>query len=75
ATPTEEEITRIRHLIARIKGDVTQLTGAERAQIDEAVAVVRLHRAAHAVPLGMPTLRAAAPAPLGTTTITSEATP
>ena len=27
---------------------------AEQAQIDEAVAVIRRHRAAHAVPLGMP---------------------
>jgi hypothetical protein len=40
----------------------------ERAQIDDAVAVVRRHRAAHTVPLGMPTRRAAMPAPLPTTT-------
>ncbi len=71
ATPTEEEITRIRHLIARIKGDIAGLGEAERAQIDEAVAVVRRHRATHAVPLGMPALRASAPAPL---TATPEAT-
>lgn len=50
ATPAEEEIARIRHLIARIKGDIAGLGDAERAQIDEAVAVVRRHRAAHAVP-------------------------
>ncbi|MGH3185019.1 MAG: hypothetical protein ACRDOE_24365, partial [Streptosporangiaceae bacterium] len=74
ATPAEEEITRIRHLIARIKGDIADLGDAERAQIDEAVAVVRRHRAAHAVPLGMAAVRAAAPAPLLTTGITSEAT-
>ncbi len=71
ATPAEEEISRIRHLIAEIKGDITGLDDAERAQIDEAVAVVRRHRAAHAVPLGMPALRAGAPAPF---TDTPEAT-
>jgi len=74
ATPAEEEIARIRHLIARIKGDIADLSAAERAQIDEAVAVVRRHRAAHAVPLGMPALRATALAPLAATTITSVAT-
>ena len=68
ATPTEEEITRIRRLINRIKGDIAELNDAERAHIDEAVAVVRRHRAGHSVPLGMPALRAAAPAPLTTST-------
>jgi len=72
ATPTEEEITRIRRLINRIKGDVAGLDEAERAQIDDAVTVVRRHRAANTVTLGMPTVRATAPAPL--TTTTSEAT-
>ena len=57
ATPTHEEITRIRRLIARIKGDLTAVTAAERAAIDEAVTVVRRHRA---VPLGMPAVRAPA---------------
>jgi integrase len=56
ATPTEEEITRVRRLINRIKGDIAELDDTERAQIDEAVAIVRRHRAAHAVPLGMPIL-------------------
>jgi integrase len=74
ATPAGEEITRIRHLIATIKGDIAGLDDAERAQIDEAVAAVRRHRAAHAVPLGMPALPAARPA-LGIMTATiSEAT-
>ncbi len=72
ATPTKEEITRIRRLINRIKGDVAELDQTQRAEIEEAVAVVRRHRAAHAVPLGIPTVRGAAPAPL--TTATSEAT-
>ena len=58
-----------------IKGDIAGLDDAERAQIDEAVAVVRRHRAAHAVPLGMPAIRPAAPAPpIITTTIATEAT-
>ena len=74
ATPAEEEITRIRRLITRIKGDIAELDDGQRAQIDEAVAVVRRHRAAHAVPLGMPAVRAAAPAPPVTIAITSEAT-
>jgi integrase len=68
ATPAEEEITRIRRLINRIKGDIAELDETERAQIDDAVAVVRRHRAAHAVPLGMPAIRAAAPAPPTSTT-------
>jgi len=71
ATPTEEEITRIRRLINRINGDVAELGETERARIEDAVAVVRRHRAAHAVPLGMPTVRVAAPAQ---PTATSEAT-
>jgi len=68
ATPTAEEITRIRRLISRVNGDVAELDETQRARIDEAIAVVRRHRAAHAVPLGMPTVAAAAPAPLTTTT-------
>ena len=44
ATPAEEEITRIRRLISKIKGDITQLTDAERAAVDDAVAVVRRQR-------------------------------
>ena len=71
ATPTEEEITRIRRLINRIKGDIAELDDTERAQINDAVAIVRRHRAAHTVPLGMPTLAATPPAPASTA---SEAT-
>jgi hypothetical protein len=59
ATPAEQEITRIRALITRINGDIAQLTEAERAQIDQAVNVVRRHRA---VSLGMPAIRPAAAA-------------
>jgi hypothetical protein len=68
ATPTEEEITRIRRLINRIKGDIAGLGEAQQTQIDDAVAVVRRHRAAYTVSLGMPTARATAAAPLATTT-------
>ncbi len=63
ATPTEEEITRIRRLITRIKGEIAQLGQSERAQIDHAVAVVRRHRATHTLTLGMPTIGTPAPTP------------
>ncbi len=59
ATPTQQEITRIRRLINRVKGDIASLDITERTQIDEAVAVIRRHRA---VSLGMPTIRATQPA-------------
>ena len=54
ATPAHEEITRIRQLINRIKGDIAELPAAERAQVDKAVTVIRKH---HAVSLGMPSVR------------------
>jgi integrase len=71
ATPTDEEITRIRQLINRIKTDMDELDENERAQVHDAVMVVRRHRAAHGVPLAMPTARAV----LRTTqTVAAEAT-
>lgn len=54
ATPAEEEISRIRHLIRRVKAGLDELTATERAEIDEAVTIVRRHRASV---LGMPTVR------------------
>ena len=64
ATPTEQEITRIRHLINRVKGDITQLPDTERAQIDQAVAVIRRHRAqSRPLPSGMPQPRVALSTP------------
>jgi integrase len=54
AAPSEEEITRIRRLIAQIEGDITQISPADRAGINEAIAVIRKHRA---VNLGMPAIR------------------
>ena len=56
ASPAQEEITRIRGLIARVKGDLAELSGTERAAIDDAVTTVRKHRA---VTLGMPAHRPA----------------
>ncbi len=54
AAPPEQEIRKVRELISRIKGDIEGLAPDERARIDEAVTVVRKHRA---VSLGMPRLR------------------
>ncbi|MGV9343120.1 tyrosine-type recombinase/integrase [Streptomyces sp. NPDC003688] len=51
ATPSEEEISRVRRLIARVKADLSDLSAEEQAQIEEAVAVVRRGRT---VLLGMP---------------------
>ncbi len=55
ATPSQAEITRIRHLIGRINGDLEQASDTDRAAIGEAITVLRRHRA---VSLGMPTIRA-----------------
>ena len=60
ATPAEEEITRIRRLIGRVKSDITKRSDPERAQVDEAVTVIRKHRA---VALGMPSVRISPPSP------------
>jgi integrase len=60
ATPAAEEITRIRRLIGRVKGDMTRLSDPERAQVDEAVTVIRKQGA---VALGMPSVRITPPPP------------
>lgn len=44
ATPSDEEIERVRRLIRRISSELDDLTDAERAEIDHAVAVVRRGR-------------------------------
>jgi hypothetical protein len=54
ATPSTEEITRIRRLIVRITTDLDDLTPDDRTQIEQAVTAVRRHRG---VTLGMPTIR------------------
>ena len=51
AAPAEEEITRIRRLIACIKDDIAGMPADQRAQVDQAVTIIRKHRA---VSLGMP---------------------
>jgi hypothetical protein len=64
-TPSQQEIIRIRRLITGINGDLNQASTAERASIEEAVTVMRRHRA---FSLGIPTLRRTTPE------VTSEAT-
>jgi integrase len=59
ATPSDEEITRIRRLIHQINGDIAGLGAEERTAIGDAVTVIRKHRA---VSLGMPAVRPPAPA-------------
>ena len=49
--PSGEEISRLRALISRVTAGLGNLTAAERAETDEAVAVVRRDRT---VMLGMP---------------------
>ncbi|WP_405933502.1 hypothetical protein [Streptomyces sp. NBC_00827] len=59
ATPSNEEITRVRRLIQRVRVDLDALTDEDQKQIQEAVALVR--RSRQTVTLGMP--RVAAPLP------------
>lgn len=54
AMPSEEEIGRVRRLIARVKAGLDDLSDDERAGVEEAVEVVRRHRA---VSIGMPRSR------------------
>ncbi|MFB7611641.1 hypothetical protein [Streptomyces gardneri] len=51
AMPSDEEISRVRRLIDRVTTDLDQLTAKERAQIEQAVTLVRRSRTVH---LGMP---------------------
>lgn len=54
AMPSEEEITRLRRLINRVKTDLDALTPEQRTQTEQAITVVRRHRT---VTLGMPRVR------------------
>jgi hypothetical protein len=54
AMPSEEEIRRVRRLINRVRADLDELTEEERAQIEQAVSIVRRGRT---VMLGMPRVR------------------
>ncbi|MFF4392789.1 hypothetical protein ACFY0G_39570 [Streptomyces sp. NPDC001552] len=51
AMPSSEEISQVRRLIDRVTTDLDQLTAEDRAQIEQAVALVRRSRTVH---LGMP---------------------
>jgi hypothetical protein len=62
ATPSDEEITRLRQLIRRPGHDLSQLGEADRRQIIQAVQVVRAAR--RTVHLGMPAIRPLPPGPL-----------
>ncbi|CAM5610352.1 tyrosine-type recombinase/integrase [Streptomyces coeruleorubidus] len=53
ATPSDEEITRVRRLVRRVREDLDALTDEDRAQIKEATSVLRRSRR-HIVGLGMP---------------------
>lgn len=54
--PSDNEITRVRRLIDRKKGDLGDLTAEERGQVEDAVATVRRGRSRIAS-LGMPKVR------------------
>ena len=58
AMPSDAEISRIRRLINRITTGLDELTGQERAQVEQAVTVIRRHRT---VMLGMPRIRQSLP--------------
>jgi len=53
AMPSDEEISRIRRLISRVKAEVDDLSPEDRTQIEEAVGVVRRARSS-VVGLGLP---------------------
>lgn len=59
ALPSEEEIARVKHLIARVEDDLDQLTDAERHELEEAITLVR--RSRRVVSLGMPHVRQPSP--------------
>ena len=58
ATPSDEEIHRIRTLIHRLRTGLAELTPDERRHVDDAIAVVRRHRT---VTLDMPRIRQMTP--------------
>ena len=56
AMPSDNEITRVRRLISRMKTDLDDLTDGERAEIEDAIAIVHRSRA-RITSLGMPKVR------------------
>ncbi|MEW5655919.1 site-specific integrase [Streptomyces cinereoruber] len=59
AIPSEEEISRIKNLIDRAETNLEQLSPTERAELDEAITLVR--RGRRTVHLGMPGVRKPSP--------------
>ncbi|MFG2515500.1 tyrosine-type recombinase/integrase [Streptomyces sp. NPDC048584] len=55
AMPSDEEITRVRRLVRRVREDLDGLTDEDRTQIEQAVGLV--HNSRHVVSLGMPKIR------------------
>jgi len=55
AMPSNEEITRVRRLIRRVRDGLDDLSDDDRAQLQEAVTVVR--RSRQVVSLGLPRVR------------------
>lgn len=60
AMPSEQEISRMRTLISRVKADLDELDESDRAEIREAVTAVRRTRSG-AVSLGLPRIRPQVP--------------
>ena len=54
ALPSQDEITRTRRLIAKVEAGLDELTPTNRAEIEQAVGLIRRHRT---VTLGMPRIR------------------
>ncbi|WP_229877805.1 hypothetical protein [Streptomyces bluensis] len=54
--PSDDEITRVRRLVKRVREELDDLTDEDRAQIQQAITVVRRTRAG-VVSLGMPKVR------------------
>jgi integrase len=54
--PSDQEISRVRQLITRIRQEMSDMHDEDKQQITQAVAVLRAHRQ-NAIPLGMPRIR------------------
>jgi hypothetical protein len=57
AMPSDEEIRRVRRLIGRVKDELDDLSPDDRAEIEQAVAVVRRSRSRQVVLLAAPRVR------------------
>jgi len=59
ATPSDDEISRVKGIIRRVEDHLDELTDTERAEITQATTMV--HRARQVVTLGLPTVRGSEP--------------